>query len=101
MFVTCLIFLTSARNVEETFSLFFVFLRFALIRNWFRLKNAFVFAKCFLSNISFGILKLFVFHAVANLLAQNWLEKKKQKKKNKQSPRQLKFLNPWFRLVSL
>ena len=58
MYVTCCIFPISVRNVEETFASFFVVLRFVLKfhRNWFGLKNAFVFSKCFLSNISFEIL---------------------------------------------
>ena len=43
----------------------------AFISNCFGLKNARVFSKCFLSNISFWILKLFVFPAVAHFWAQS------------------------------
>ena len=59
---------------------FFVVLRFVLKfhRNWFGLKKRFRFSKCFVSNISFEILKLFVFHAVAHLLATKLVGKKKK-----------------------
>ena len=42
----------------------------------FGLKNAGVFSKCFPSNISFGILKLFVFPAVAHILGKELVEEK-------------------------
>ena len=49
IYVTCFIFPISARNVEETFASFFVVIRFVLKfhRNWFVLKNAFVFFQMF------------------------------------------------------
>ena len=78
MFVTCLIFPISARKVEEAFASFFVFLRFVLKFHPTELvwtQKCFCFSKCFLSNISFGILKLLVFHAVAHLLGTNLVEK--------------------------
>ena len=90
MFVTCLIFPISARNVEETFASFF----FCFIWNWFGLKNACVFFQnCSLSNISFWILKLFVFHAVTHFLGLKigW----------RQARRSPDGLYPRFRFVSL
>ena len=97
MFVTCLIFPISTRNVEETFASFFVFLYVlfcSFILNWFGLKNACVFSKLFsLSNISFGVLKAVRFPCCRSFFwAQNWL------KKAKRSP---DVLYPRLRLVSL
>ena len=78
------------RETSKKHLSFFVVLRFVLKfhRNWFGLKTAFVFSKCFVSNISCEILKLFVFHAVAHLLGTKLVGKKKKqnKKKNKRSP---------------
>ena len=39
-------------------------------------QKCFVFSKCFVSNISFEILKLFVFYAVAHLLGTKLVKKK-------------------------
>ena len=81
MFVTCLIFPISARNVEETFASFFVFLPLAVFtlssETGLDSKNACVFYKrSSLSNISFWILKLFVLPAVAHLLGTELVEEK-------------------------
>ena len=73
--------------------LFFQFLRetskkhfcclYFFCRNWFGLKNAFVFSKCFVSNISFEIIKLFIFHAVAHLLGTKLVGKKNNNNNNR------------------
>ena len=71
-FVTCISFPISTRNAEETFAGTFCCFHARL----FGLKNARVFSKCFPSNISFWILKLFVFPAVAHFLGKELVEEK-------------------------
>ena len=68
---------------------FFVFLLFVVF-TFFGLKNARVFSKCFLCNISFWILKLFVFPAVAHFLGKELV-----------GERSLDGLYPRLRFVSL
>ena len=75
IFVTCISFPISTRNSEETFAGTFCCFHARL----FGIKNARVFSKCFPSNISFWILKLFVFPAVAHFWAKNWLKKSQAK----------------------
>ena len=78
MFVTCLIFPISTRNVEETFASSFVFLRFVLK---FHLKlGCTKKCLCFLQMFSVQYFisdpKFFVFHAVAHLLGTKLVEEK-------------------------
>ena len=89
MFVTCVIFAISTRNVEETFASFFsmrnaeetfaciilCFLKLTfIVFTLFGQKIPVFSSKCFLFNISFCILKVFVFPAVAHFLGKELVE---------------------------
>ena len=60
---------------KHSLASFFVVFPFAVFMP-LRLKHARLFSKCFLSNISFWILKLFVFPAVAHFLGRELVEEK-------------------------
>ena len=75
----CISFPISTRNAEQTFAgivlCFIISLPFVVF-TLFGLKHARVFFKFSLSNISFWILKLFVFPAVAHFLGKELVEEK-------------------------
>ena len=75
IFVTCISFPISTKKSEEIFAGTFCCFHARL----FGLKNAGVFSKCFPSNISFCILKFFVFPSVAHFWAKNCLKKSQAK----------------------
>ena len=72
IFVTCISFPISTKKSEEIFAGTFCCFHARL----FGLKNARVFSKCFPSNISFCILKFFVFPSVAHFLGKELVEEK-------------------------
>ena len=72
IFITCISFPICTRNAEERFAGTFCCFHARL----FGLKNARVFSKCFPYNISFWILKLFVFPAVAHFFGKEFVEEK-------------------------